>query len=197
MAAAVNGGADMVGLVFFDRSPRAVAPETAAALLDGLPEDVRRVGLFVDPDDALLERVLGHVRLDIVQLHGSETPARCASIGRDWAVEIMKAIGVADAADIETADRFRESADWILFDARPPDGADRPGGHGRVFDWSLLNRVGWPGPWLLSGGLTPQNVQAAIAASKPYGLDVSSGVETAPGEKSPEKIRAFLAAVNP
>ena len=191
--AAVEHGAAFIGLVFFARSPRCVTAERAAELLDLLPEDVIKVGLFVDPDDALLEEVLTHVRLDMVQLHGDESPARVMEIRQEFAIPVMKAILIATAADLDAADAYCDAADWLLFDARPPDGADRPGGNAAAFDWTLLKGRSWPLPWMLAGGLTADNVAEAARQSGAVAVDVSSGVEDRPGVKSAAKIKAFLA----
>ncbi|MEO5372781.1 MAG: phosphoribosylanthranilate isomerase [Alphaproteobacteria bacterium] len=195
MEAAVGEGADLVGLVFFPPSPRAVTASIAAELVDQLPGDVTRVGLFVDPDDALLEQVLREVRLDLVQLHGTESPERVDAIRQEWAIAAMKMIPVATAADLAAAEAYCDVADWLLFDARPPAGATRPGGNAVSFDWSLLRGRDWPLPWMLAGGLTPANVAEAIRQSGATAVDVSSGVEERPGVKSAAKIRAFIEAV--
>lgn len=194
MAAAIAGGADFVGLVFFAKSPRAVSPERAAELLDGVPARVTRVGLLVDPEDALLEDVLMHVRLDLLQLHGSETPERVEAVRLAFGTPVMKALGVSGAADLDAAREYAEVADRLLFDAKPPAGADRPGGHARAFDWTLLKGRKWPCPWMLAGGLTPENVAEAIAESGAPAVDVSSGVESAPGVKDPDRILRFIKA---
>ncbi len=192
--AAVEGGADFVGVVFFPKSPRVVTPERAAELLAPVPARIRRVGLLVDPTDALLERVLTRVRLDLLQVHGNETPARIERIRRDWGVPVMKAMGVGAARDLDNALAFAETADRLLFDAKPPKGADRPGGLALAFDWSLMAGRKWPIPWMLAGGLNARNVRAAIRASGARAVDVSSGVERAPGVKDPAKIKRFIRA---
>lgn len=194
MEAAVEAGADYVGLVFFPPSPRFLSFEEAAELSHMLPEDVGVVGLFVDPDDALIERALHHVRLDVVQLHGAESAARVEAIRLEFGHPVMKSIAVASAADLDAAQDMAEVADRLLFDARPPAGAVLPGGNARAFDWSLLAGRRWPCPWMLAGGLTPDNVAEAIRASGAGAVDVSSGVESAPGVKDVGKIRRFIAA---
>jgi len=180
--------------VFFAKSPRAVTPERAAALLEGVPRRILRVGLFVDPDARLLDRVLSRVRLDLLQLHGHESPARVAAIRRDWGIPAMKAIGVSSASDLEAAHAYAEVADRLMFDAKPPKGATRPGGNARAFDWTLLAGRRWKLPWMLAGGLTARNVAQAIRLSGAPAVDVSSGVESSPGVKDPAKIRRFIRA---
>jgi len=192
--AAIEAGADYLGLVFFPKSPRAVTPERAAELVSWLPEPVCRVGLLVDPDDATLEAILSHVRLDLIQLHGHESPERVEAIRLDYGLPVMKAIPVAEAADLVAAEAYLGAADRLLFDARPPRGATLPGGNATAFDWTLLAGRPWPLPWMLAGGLTPATVAEAIRISGAKAVDVSSGVETAPGQKDPDLIRAFIAA---
>ncbi|SOD91775.1 phosphoribosylanthranilate isomerase [Caenispirillum bisanense] len=195
LVAAVEGGADYVGLVFFPPSPRAITPEAAAELLDGLPEDVKAVGLFVDPTDDQLAEVLGHVRLAMVQLHGTETPARVEQIRQDWGVPVIKALGIATAEDLKAAEAYADVADMLLFDAKAPAGSDRPGGHGTALPWDLLR--GWSRPdvpWMLAGGLTPDTVTQAARTAGAAMVDVSSGVERSKGVKDPDLIRRFLDA---
>lgn len=194
VATAVENGADMIGFVFFEKSPRNVSPDAVIEMLEDLPEDVQVVGLFVDPTDAEINRVMQRVRLDIVQLHGNETPERVDEIRLEFAVEVIKAIGVASAEDLKAAEAYVEAADYLLFDAKPPAGADRPGGNANSFPWSLMKGWTHSAPWLLAGGLTPQNVAQALAESGAPGVDVSSGVESAPGVKDADKIAAFIAA---
>lgn len=192
---ACAAGADFVGFVFYPPSPRAVSPETAAALSALHAGGPARVGLFVDPDDGALETVLRVVPLDVVQLHGGETPERVAAIGARFGVRVMKAAGVATRVEAEdVVARFGAVADMLLFDAKPPPGATLPGGNAVPIDWSVLRGLDVPVPWLLAGGLTPANVAEAIAVSGAPGVDVSSGVERARGAKDPALIRAFIAA---
>lgn len=194
--AAENAGADMLGFVFFAKSPRHIAPAAAKRIAARLPGAAfpKLVGLYVDPDDAAIEKAAPF--LDWVQLHGSETPERVAEIRARFSLPVMKALGVSSAADVRAALAY--AADRILFDARPPKGAQRPGGHGAAFDWSIL--AAWRGetPFMLSGGLTPETVRKAISAARAVpgfaGVDVSSGVEHAPGEKDPARIAAFIRA---
>ena len=192
--AALGAGADFLGAVFFPPSPRAITPARAAELFDGVPARVRRVGLFVDPDDRLLEAALSHVRLDMLQLHGDEDPERIEAIRGEFGLPVMRALGVGSAADLDAARRHAAAADWLLFDARPPAGATRPGGNATTFDWTLLKGRKWPCPWMLAGGLTPENVADAIRASGARAVDVSSGVESAPGVKDADRIARFVAA---
>ncbi len=192
--AAIDGGADYLGFVFFEKSPRNVAPTLVAELVEDVPEEVRKVGLFVDPDDALLGQVLTHVRLDCLQLHGSETPERVDAIRLSCGLPVMKVVGVSDAADVAAASRYTDHADMLLFDAKPPPDADRPGGNATTFNWSLMTAYRGALPWLLAGGLTPENVAQAIIEANAPGVDVSSGVESAPGQKDPALITAFLKA---
>jgi phosphoribosylanthranilate isomerase len=194
VAAAVEGGADFVGVVFFAKSPRAVSPDQAAELLDEVPKRIKRVGLFVDADDRLFNQVLSRVRLDLLQLHGKEPPARVEELRTHWGLPAMKAIGVSTAADLENANAYLEVADRLMFDAKAPPGATRPGGNAVAFDWTLLAGHRWKLPWMLAGGLTPRNVARAIRLSGARAVDVSSGVESAPGVKDPRKILNFIRA---
>ncbi|MBI4967554.1 MAG: phosphoribosylanthranilate isomerase [Rhodospirillales bacterium] len=191
--AAVLGGAQMAGFVFFPKSPRAVTPERAADLIRRVPASVLTVGLFVDPDDETLARTLDATRLDLIQLHGEETPERTADIRHALGLPVMKAIAVETSADLERAEAYLDRVDRLLFDARPPVGAPLPGGNARPFDWGLLKGRDWPLPWMLAGGLSLDNLAQAVRESGARAVDVSSGVEDAPGRKNPEKIRAFLA----
>lgn len=195
--AALAGGARYLGFVFFPRSPRNVSPATVAALTAGLPDGVSTVGVVVDPDDAMLDGILSVVPLDYFQLHGDESPARAASIRARTGRGVIKAIKVSEAAEIDGAAAYRDSVDMVLFDAKPPPDAAHPGGNARAFDWRLFHEAPPPAPmtWLLSGGLTVDNVAEAIKITAARAVDVSSGIESAPGRKDPEKIRAFLAAV--
>ena len=189
------GGADYIGLVFYPPSPRSVTADAAAQLAQLVPERVLRVALFVDPDDDLLRRVTSQVQLDLIQLHGSESPNRVAAIKRLTGLAAMKAIKVAVAADVETAKPYLGVADRLLFDAKAPSSmADAlPGGNAVSFDWALLAGKSWPVPWMLSGGLNADNIVEAVRISGARVVDVSSGVESKPGVKDPARIRAFLA----
>lgn len=195
VAAAIAGGARFVGFVFFPLSPRDLSPAQAGPLIRAVPAGVTRVGVFVDPDDDLLKRVLAAAPLDLIQLHGDETPERVAQIKQRFGKKTMKAIKVASDDDLDAAPRYYKVADWLMFDARPPKTATRPGGNALAFDWELLSARQWPLPWMLSGGLTPENVAEAAHIAHATSVDVSSGVESAPGVKDVSKIRAFLGAV--
>ena len=195
MEAAVEAGADYVGLVFYPPSPRALTPTRAAELMQYLPDDIVTVGLFVDAEDALLDQVLAECRLDLLQCHGIESPERLEAIRLEYGLPVMKSIAVAEAADLAAAEPYLAVADRLLFDARPPKGAALPGGNATVFDWTLLAGRKWGLPWMLAGGLTPANVAEAVRVSGARAVDVSSGVESAPGIKDPAAIHAFIAAV--
>lgn len=195
LAAAVEGGADFVGFIFFPPSPRYVAPGRAAALGNATPKEIGRVGVFVDPADSVLAQTLERVRLDLLQLHGRETPERVSEIKARFGLPVIKSVAVSCAGDVDCARDFAGAADWLLFDAKPPrrPGA-LPGGNAVSFDWSLLAGRDWAIPHLISGGLDAENVGEALSSTGARGADVSSGVETAPGDKDPEKIAAFLRA---
>ena len=193
--AAIAGGAGFVGFNFYPPSPRALTPEAAAALAAAVPPVIARVGLLVDDPDERIAEILARVSLDMLQLHGKETPSRVDDIRRRFALPVMKVVKIAEAADLAVADRYVGHADWLLFDAKPPPqmtGA-LPGGNALSFDWQLLAGRSWPSPWMLSGGLTRDNLAEAVRISGTRVVDVSSGVESQPGQKDPEKIAAFLA----
>lgn len=192
--AAIAGGASHAGFVFFPPSPRDIAPEQAAALIARVPRGIGRVGVFVDPDDALIDRALG-AGIDAIQLHGAEPPERAAAIGARTGSEVWKAIAVRTRADLDAAARYRGAAARILYDAKPPKGAALPGGLGLRFDWRLLDGFAHPLPWALSGGLDADNVAEAIGTTGARLVDVSSGVESAPGAKDVDKIARFLQSV--
>ncbi len=194
--AAVAHGAAAIGLVFFPRSPRNVSAGEAARLAAAVPPETTVVGLFVDPSNDALDTMLETVRLDLLQLHGSESPARVAEIKRRTARPVMKAIKVSAAADLALAGDYARIADRLLFDAKAPASGDfMPGGNALRFDWRILDGRDWPLPWMLSGGLTPENVAEAVRTTGAAAVDVSSGVEAAPGVKDPARVAAFLAAV--
>lgn len=195
--AALAGGAGYVGLVFFPRSPRNLTPDQAGALAARAPAETTVVGLLVDPDDATLAEIAAKSRIDLWQLHGRETPDRVTRIKLDTGKPVMKAISVAGPEDVAVAEAYTGVADRLLFDAKPPPdlkGA-MPGGNALAFDWNLLGGRTWPCPWMLSGGLDADNVTQAVAISGAIAVDVSSGVESAPGVKDPGQIRAFLKTV--
>ena len=194
LRAALAARVDMVGFVFFERSPRFVTLDRARELAAEARGRAKIVALSVDASDKTLAAIVASVAPDLLQLHGSESPARVAEIKRTFAVAAMKALGVAEAADFEKALEFEDAADWLLIDAKPPRDATRPGGNGAPFDWRLARSFAPKIPWLLSGGLEPANVGEAIALSGARGVDVSSGIERAPGVKDIGKIRAFVAA---
>lgn len=193
--AALDGGADFIGLVFFPRSPRHVDIPTALKLADRARGQAKIVALFVDPDDRALDNIVDKVQPDYVQLHGDESGPRVREIKQRLHLPVIKAIRVGTAVDAARALRYNESADLILFDSHPAKGAHLPGGNGHAFDWHALDEVKDKMKFMLSGGLTPDNVAAAIAATNAFAVDVSSGVEIAPGVKDPQLIRRFLAAV--
>lgn len=193
--AAIAGGAAYVGLVFFGPSPRNVGFDQAAALAGRVPRDIGVVGVFVDPDDQLLDAAVAAGRLTTLQLHKT-TPERAAAIGRRTRLPIWAAVAVKTRADVDAARRFAGAADGLLYDAKTPDDAALPGGMGLRFDWSLLDGVRHPLPWGLSGGLDTANVGEAIRRTAAPMVDVSSGVEAAPGRKDPARIAAFLRAVH-
>ena len=194
--AAVEGGARYTGFVFYPPSPRNLTPETAGSLTSRVPSSVIKVGLFVDPSDADIEAALAFNALDMIQLHGSESPARVSEVKARTGRAVMKAIKIAGLADLETAERYYDVADRILFDALAPASmaGALPGGNALSFDWALLDRLVVPLPWMLAGGLTAENVVEAARRTKATTVDVSSGVEQRPGVKSIEKILAFLSA---
>jgi phosphoribosylanthranilate isomerase len=194
LAVAADSGADLIGLVFFPPSPRSLTPDRAAQITRNAPTRVKKVGLFVDADDAAIDAVLAKVPLDLLQLHGSEPPARVAALKRRTGRPVIKAVKLGAAADLAAAAPYVGVADRILFDAVPPKGATRPGGNALPFDWSILSGNAPRCAWMLSGGLTPENVAEAIRVAQAPCVDVSSGVEDRPGVKNPAKIRAFIAA---
>ncbi len=192
--AAVAGGAGYVGFVFFGPSPRDVTVAQAAALAGRVPAGRAKVALVVDADDAALDAVVAGVPLDMIQLHGRETPARAAEIRARHGLPVMKAVGLREASDLAALDLWTGAADQVLVDAKPAPGAALPGGNGLAFDWTLLSDRRWFGPWMLAGGLTPGNVAEAARRTRARQVDVSSGVERAPGVKDAGRIAAFLGA---
>ncbi|MBB4618398.1 phosphoribosylanthranilate isomerase [Sphingomonas abaci] len=193
IGAAIRGGSSHIGLVFFPPSPRHLDFDRAAGLAAPLPDSVTRVGVFVDPDDAMLDRAIAAGRLHTLQLHKT-APARVAAIAGRTGLECWSAVAVRTRADLDEARHFIGAATRILYDAKTPPGAALPGGMGLRFDWNLLDGFRHPLPWALSGGLDPVNVAEAIARTGAPLVDVSSGVERAPGVKDMDKIAAFLQA---
>lgn len=191
---AASAGADYAGLVFFPGSPRHVTYEQAASLAARLRNRCRIVAVLVDASDAEIELAVRAVRPHVLQLHGRETVERVAAIRQRFELPVMKAIAVADASDLSAVPAYQCVTDMLLFDGKPPDSASRPGGHGAAFDWQLLRGRKFARPWLLSGGLNAENVARAIWSCDAPGVDCSSGVEIAPGVKSPPLIREFVAA---
>ncbi len=194
VAAVAAAGAAYAGLNFFPKSPRHVTPEVARALALAAPEGLCKVALVVDADDALLDAIIATVPLDMVQLHGHETPARVTEVKARYGLPVMKVIGVAGEADLASLLAYSLVADQILIDAKAPKGAELPGGNGVAFDWRLLVGRKWLKPWMLAGGLTPANVAEAIRLTGARQVDVASGVESAPGVKDAAKIGAFVEA---
>ena len=192
LEAALAGGADFVGLVFFPPSPRNISPADAADLAAVARGRAKIVALLVDADDAWIDAAVAAVDPDFLQLHGDEPVDRVREIRQRWGRNVIKAVKVKTKTDVEAAETYRGVADILLFDARPPEGADRPGGHGTPFYWSILGAADHP--FMLSGGLTPENVAGAIRATGARMVDVSSGVESAPGMKAPALIGRFLRA---
>lgn len=192
--AALQAGADMAGFVFFPPSPRHIGLETARELGRRAKGRATKVALTVDADDATLADIVEALQPDILQLHGKENAARLRDIKRAFGLPVMKAIAVEIAADLAALSGYAAVADRILFDARAPKGATRPGGLGTTFDWHVLENLDLALPFMVSGGLTADNVAEAVRVTRAGGLDVSSGVERAPGIKDPEMIRAFIRA---
>ncbi len=194
LKAAFDAGAAYVGFVFFPKSPRNVSIVTARSLAQQVPVGVAKVALVVDADDALLDAITESVPLDMLQLHGHESPERVLAVKARYGLPVMKAVGIADADDLALLDTYQAVADQILVDAKPPKMAELPGGNGLSFDWTLISRRRWPKPWMLAGGLTVQNVAEAIALTGAPQVDVSSGVEMSPGVKDRAMIAAFMTA---
>ncbi len=194
ISAAAEAGATYVGFVFFPKSPRNVSIADAKAMALEVPVGVAKVALTVNADNAFLDELVDQVPLDMLQLHGKETPERVADVRARYGLPVMKAIGIAEESDLAQIDAYGSVADQLLVDAKAPKGADLPGGNGLAFDWRLVNRKYWPCPWMLAGGLTPENVGLAVQMTGARQVDVSSGVETAAGVKDAALIRAFVKA---
>ena len=194
--AAVQGGAAYVGFVFFAASPRDVTPARAAELAaPARAAGVQAVAVTVDASDDLLDAITAALAPDLIQLHGGETPERAAAVRSRTGARLIRALRVGEAADLDAAAAYEPVADQLMFDARPPKDARLPGGNGSAFDWSILQGRRFARPWFLAGGLDADNVAAAMAGSGAVQVDVSSGVESAPGVKDPASIRAFMEAV--
>lgn len=192
--AVARAGAAYAGLVFFPKSPRHLSLEQGREVALAAPVGLAKVALTVNADDALLDAITEAMPLDMLQLHGHETPERVAEVRARYGLPVIKAIGVADEGDLESLLEYSLVADQILIDAKPPKNADLPGGNGLSFDWRLVGQRRWLKPWMLAGGLTPENVAEAIRLTNCRQVDVSSGVESAPGVKDAAKIAAFVAA---
>ncbi|MEX0278059.1 MAG: phosphoribosylanthranilate isomerase [Ruegeria sp.] len=195
--AAVDAGARYLGFNFFPKSPRFVSIEKAAALAQDVPAGVAKVALTVNFKDAQIDDIVAGVPLDMLQLHGAETPERVLEVKQRYGLPVIKAIGIADADDLAAIDLYADAADQLLIDAKPPKNSELPGGNGLPFDWRLLaGRKYWRTPWMLSGGLNPENVAEAIKMTGANQVDVASGVESAPGKKDAQKIRDFIQAAH-
>ena len=194
VSAAIDAGAFMIGFVFFAKSSRCLTPALAGALAQLPPKHVTKVGLVVDADDATIAGILDDAKLDMLQLHGSETPARVAEVRARFGLPVMKAVSISEAEDIELARTFEPVADRLLFDAKPPKSMPNalPGGNALAFDWSLIAGQTFSRPWMLAGGLNAGNLLEAVKVTKARAVDVSSGVEDRPGEKNVNKIKEFL-----
>jgi phosphoribosylanthranilate isomerase len=196
VAAAAAAGAAYVGFVFFPASPRHVSLADAAWIAGGIPEGLIRVALTVDADDETLADVIEAAQVDMLQLQGGESPERVAEIRARFEVPVMKAVGIATEEDLPLLDAYSEVADQLLVDARALPGAERPGGNGQAFDWRIIRARAWRRPWMLAGGLTAENVAEAVRLTGADQVDVSSGVESRPGFKDPERIAAFVRAAH-
>lgn len=194
--AAVQAGASYLGFMFFAKSPRHLEVAEAAALAANVPAGVCKVAVTVDADDAYLDQIVGQVGIDMLQLHGHETPERVAELKARHGLPVMKVVGIAGPDDLAEIERYAQVADQIMVETKAPKDADRPGGNGITFDWALLTGHHWPKPWMLAGGLNPDNIAEAVALTGAAQVDVSSGVEAAPGEKDPDKMLAFVTAAN-
>ena len=195
VSAAVEAGAAYVGFVFFPPSPRYLTPEDAAPIAAQVPEGIAKVALVVNADDELLDQITETVPIDMLQLHGKETPERLTEIKQRYGLPVMKAVGVAGPEDLERLDTYLRVADQVLVDAKPPKDATLPGGNGLAFDWRLIAGRRWPVPWMLAGGLTEANVAEAMRLTGARQVDVSSGIETAPGIKDSALMQSFAEAV--
>ncbi|MBL0934639.1 MAG: phosphoribosylanthranilate isomerase [Rhizobiaceae bacterium] len=193
--AALAGGASHVGFIFFEKSPRHVSLDEAARLAGRASGQAKSVAVTVDADDAMLDAIVSAISPDMLQLHGRETPARVAEVKARYGLQVIKAFSVKDAADLDAVAPYRGIADGFLFDAKPPKGSDLPGGNGVSFDWWLLAALDPGLDYMLSGGLNAGNIADALRQANPPGIDISSGVESAPGVKDPALIAKFFEAV--
>jgi phosphoribosylanthranilate isomerase len=197
VSAAARAGAAYMGLVFFEKSPRNVSIEMARDLATLAPPGLAKVALTVNADDAMLDALMASVPIDMVQMHGTESPERVVEVRARTGLPVMKALGIAGAGDLAQIDVYSDVADQLLIDAKPPTDGTLPGGNGLSFDWQLLaGRKYWTKPWMLAGGLTPQNVAEAVRLTGAKQVDLSSGIETAPGVKDAGKMMAFAAALD-
>ncbi|NCX07897.1 MAG: phosphoribosylanthranilate isomerase [Rhodobacteraceae bacterium] len=190
--ACADADANYMGLVFFEKSPRNITIPAARELALAAPLGLAKVALVVNPSDAELDAITATVPLDMLQLHGRETPERVAEVKARYGLPVMKAVGIADGDDLPKLESYFGVADQILVDAKPPKGGELPGGNGLSFDWRLIAGRRWPCPWMLAGGLTPENVAEAVKMTGAKQVDVSSGVEDAPGQKNAELIQKFV-----
>jgi phosphoribosylanthranilate isomerase len=195
LAAALAGGASHIGFIFFPRSPRNIEPAEAGRLRRLASGRAKAVAVTVDADDAMLDAIVKAVTPDVLQLHGSESPARVNEIKARYGLPVMKALSVRDKSDLGRVSEYAGAADHILFDAKPPKGSELPGGNGEAFDWRLLADVDPAIGYMLSGGLSAANIAEALSIARPSGIDISSGVESAPGVKEVRLIEAFFRAV--
>ncbi len=195
VAETVAAGANYLGFNFYPRSPRSVSVDKAIALCAAVPPGICKVGLTVDMDDVSMTELM-RVPLDMLQLHGNETPERVIEVKEKYGLPVMKVIGIADESDVAKLDVYSDVADQIMVDAKPPRSGGLPGGNGLKFDWRLIANRRWSAPWMLAGGLNPENVAEAVALTGVKQVDVASGVESAPGDKDISKVKAFIAAAN-
>lgn len=196
LAACIDAGAAYIGFNFFQKSPRYVTPKAARDLALDVPPGVAKVALVVDAEDAVLDAILDATPIDILQFHGSESPEEVTRLRARYGLPVMKALGIASADDLPAIDAYAQVSDQLLIDAKPPKDAVLPGGNGIAFDWRLIASRRWACPWMLAGGLTPDNVAEAIALTGATQIDVSSGVESTPGRKDADLVRAFITAAN-
>ncbi|THD54340.1 phosphoribosylanthranilate isomerase [Phenylobacterium sp.] len=194
VTAALSGGAAYLGFMFFEKSPRNVAPDAAWRLAQPVRGKAKIVAVLVDPSDAEADRISEILQPDLIQLHGKETPARARAIGQRTGAGVIKVLPVSEAADLDGAREFEAVVEHLMFETKPPKDAERPGGHGKPFDWTLMSGRRFQRPWFLAGGLDPWNIADAVQQSGAPLLDVSSGVERGPGLKDPALIAAFLDA---